>query len=67
LLSPVRGSFANAWNVETLDESQAAELRRLPRFTPNELPLLLSANERDLARRHMSWHEFPSNSSLLLR
>jgi hypothetical protein len=65
--APFEELFVNAWNVESLDESQAAAVRRLPRFTRNELPLLLSANDHHLARRRMSWHEFPADSPLQFR
>ena len=59
--------FVNSWNVETLTESEAAEVTRLPRFAAKEMPVLLASNEPHLARRHMSWQQFPANSPLLSR
>jgi hypothetical protein len=65
--APFDALFINPWNVVTLAESQAEEVKRLPRFASNELPSLLVSNEPYLARRHMSWHEFPAESPLMAR
>ena len=65
--APFNSLFVNAWNVETLAESEAAEVTRLPRFAAKEMPVLLASNEPHLARRHMSWQQFPANSPLLSR
>jgi hypothetical protein len=65
--APFNSLFVNAWNVETLAESGAASVTRLPRFAAKELPALLVSNEPNLARRHMSWHEFPADSPLMAR
>ena len=65
--APFNSLFTNPWNVATLAGSQAEEVKCLPRFASNELPALLASNEPHLARRHMSWHEFPAESPLMAR
>ena len=65
--APFNALFTNPWNVATLAESQAEEVKYLPRFASNELPALLASNEPHLARRRMSWHEFPAESPLMAR
>ena len=65
--APFDALFENAWNVATLNEEQAPEVIRLPRFVSDELPTLLATDEPHLARRHMSWHQFPADSPVMSR
>ena len=65
--APFDALFTNDWNVAMLAESQAAEVKRLPRFAATELPTLLASNDPHLTRRHMSWHNFPADSPLMAR
>jgi len=59
--------FLNPWNMVAMDREGVAEVRCLPRFHQVELPTLLASSEPNIARRFMSWHNFPADSSLLVR
>ena len=59
--------FLNPWNMVAMGQEGVAEVRCLPRFHEAELPMLLASSEPNIARRFMSWHDFPAESSLLVR
>ena len=65
--APFHSLFLNPWNIVEMGQEGVAEVRCLPRFHEAELPTLLASSERNIARRFMSWHDFPADSSLLAR